>query len=173
MQVGALTEDVDTASGAVEQLTQQLKLLDKQINETARSSQVLFMMTGLEVEQSRVSVQRQVEELAWNVTQHGQRLQEMDVDVDYLYTVVYQQNLSSDCRALKAAVAHLERGVANLTELANENRLALEGTGEGGGAEGGETSDWEPAVEALQHKVQQVGPQRPAAGHQLLDGFRR
>lgn len=169
-------EDVETAFGAVEQLTRHLKVLEKQINQTARTSQVLFMDTGLEVEKSRVSVQQQVEELAWNVTQHGQRLQEMDVDVDYLYTVLYQQNLSSDCRSLKVAVARLERGVANLTELANENRLALEGTGEGGGAEGGETTDWEPAVEALQHKVQQVGLQKPAsaaaAAHRLLDGCR-
>ncbi|XP_013875697.1 multimerin-2 isoform X2 [Austrofundulus limnaeus] len=155
MKVGSLMEDVESTSGAIEQLTQQLIVLEKQINQTARTSQVLFMETGLEVEQAKVVVQQRVEELAVNVTQHEQRLQEMDVDVDYLYTVLYRQNSSSDCMVLKAAIARLERGMANMTELANENRLALEET-EGGGAEWVKTNDWEPVVEKLQHSLQQV-----------------
>uniref|UniRef100_A0A3Q2ZM98 Multimerin 2 n=1 Tax=Kryptolebias marmoratus TaxID=37003 RepID=A0A3Q2ZM98_KRYMA len=156
VKVSSLTEDVEMASGDIEQLTLHLNNLEKQINQTARTSQVLFMETGLEVEHAKVSVQRQVEELAGNVTQHEQRLQEMDEDVDYLFNGLYKQNISSACRDLKAAVAHLEMGVANVTKLANENRLKLDKNNEGGGAEWDGANDWEPAVEELQHDLQQV-----------------
>ncbi|MEQ2197030.1 hypothetical protein XENOCAPTIV_021349 [Xenoophorus captivus] len=128
VKVDKLMENVEVSSADVEQLTQQLKDLEKLINQTARKSQILFMETGLEVEQARVSVLQRVEELAGNVTLYEQRLQESDADVDYLYTELYRYNLSTDCNCggLNAAVAHLKRGVANVTQLANENRLALE-----------------------------------------------
>lgn len=143
-------------SGSVQLLRQALTVLGEQIKQTARNSQVQFMETGLEVEAAKVAVLTRVGEMAGNLSQQGQRLQEMDVDVDYLYTNLYKHNSSGDCdcQGLKAAVARLERGVANVTELANENRLALEednGAGSWGGA-----SDWGPAVEALQRSVQQV-----------------
>uniref|UniRef100_A0A3P8SMU9 Multimerin 2a n=1 Tax=Amphiprion percula TaxID=161767 RepID=A0A3P8SMU9_AMPPE len=158
VKVNGLTEDVEGTSGSVQQLRQHMKELEKLINNTARKSQVLFMETGLEVEDAKVSVLRRVDELAGNLTQQDQRLQEMDVDVDYLYTILYKHNTTTDCdcKALKAAVARLERGVANVTELANENRLALEENSEGGAGQWGGASDWEPVVEALQHGLQQV-----------------
>ncbi|XP_047207600.1 multimerin-2a isoform X1 [Girardinichthys multiradiatus] len=157
-KVDKLMEDMEVSSADVEQLTQQLKDLEKLINQTARKSQILFMETGLEVEQARVSVLQRVEELARNVTLHEQRLQESDADVDYLYTELYRYNLSTDCNCggLNTAVAHLKRGVANVTQLANENRLALEENSEVGGTLWGGAGDWEPAVEALQRDLQQV-----------------
>ncbi|MEQ2177772.1 hypothetical protein GOODEAATRI_007068 [Goodea atripinnis] len=148
VKVDKLMEDMEVSSADAEQLTQQLKDLEKLINQTARKSQILFMETGLEVEQARVSVLQRVEELAGNVTLHEQRLQESDADVDYLYTELYRYNLSTDCNCggLNAAVAHLKRGVANVTQLANENRLALEENSEVGGTLWGGAGDWEPAV---------------------------
>ena len=162
LQVGGVTEDLEVTSGSVQLLTRQLKHLEKQLNQTARNSQIQFMETVLEVESAAVTVLRRVEELAGNVTQLGVRLQDMDVDVDYLYDVLYKRNASKDCdcAGLSAAVARLERGVANVTELANENRLALDESGEGAGQWGG-ASDWELAVEALQGGLKQVrGPEQ-------------
>ncbi|KAM4592063.1 multimerin-2-like [Odontesthes bonariensis] len=158
VKVGGLTEDSEVTSGGVQQLKLHLKELEKQINQTARNSQILFMETGLEVEDAKVSVQRRVEEVAAVLAQHELRLQEMDVDVDYLYTVLYKHNSSTDCdcKALKAAVAELERGVANVTELANENKMALDENSLGGAGPWGGAGDWEPAVEALQRGLQQV-----------------
>lgn len=158
VQVGGLSEDADVSSGNVQQLRRDLKQLEKQINHTARTSQVQFMETGLEVEAAREVVLRRVGELAGNLSQQGQRLQEMDVDVDYLFNVIHKHNASGDCecQALRAAVARLEGGVANVTELANENRLALDENAEGGAGQWGGASDWEPAVEALQRGLQQV-----------------
>lgn len=157
VQVGGLTEVVEGTSGSIQQMRQHVKELDQQINNTARQSQVLFMETGLEVEDAKVSVLRRVEELARNMTQQEQRLHEMDVDMDYVFTVLYKNSSADcDCKALKAAVAHLERGVANVTELANENRLSLEENNEGGAGQWGGAGDWELAVEALQHGLQEV-----------------
>lgn len=151
LQVGGLMEDAEVSSGNIQRLRRDFKELERQINRTARTSQVQFMETGLEVEAAREVVLRRVNELAANLSQQGEQLCEMDMDVDYVYSVLYKHNLSADCdcKGLKAAVARLERGVANVSELANENRLALEESGGG-------DSDWEPAVEALQHGLQQV-----------------
>ncbi|KAI3363548.1 hypothetical protein L3Q82_012140 [Scortum barcoo] len=152
------TVKVRTVAILFPQLRRELKELGKQINQTARTSQIQFMETGLEVEAAREAVLRWVGELAGNLSQQGERLQEMDVDVDYLYTALYKHNSTGDCdcKGLKAAVARLEVGMANVTELANENRLALEESDEGGAGQWGGASDWEPAVEALQHGLQLV-----------------
>lgn len=148
-------EDVEVISGNIQQLRRDFNDLQKQINQTARTSQVQFMETVLEVEAAREVVLWRVSELAGNLSQQGERLMELDVDVDDLYNIVYKQNTSSDCdcKYLRATVARLERGVANVTELANENRLALEEDVEG---QWGGVNNWEPAAEALQHGLQQV-----------------
>eukprot|EP00064_Thunnus_orientalis_P022138 superscaffoldBa00007209_g22323 len=158
VKVGGLMEDVEVTSGGVQQLRRDTKELREQISQTARNGQIQFMETGLEVEAAKEAVLGRVGELAGNLSQQGQRMQEMDVDVDYLYTALYKHNSSTDCEcaALKAAVTRLERGVANVTELANENRLALDETDGGGAGQWGGASDWEPAVEALQRGLQQV-----------------
>lgn len=151
-QVGGLTEDIEVFSGDVQQLQRDFKHLEKQINQTARTSQIQFMETGLEVEAAREVVLRRVGELAGNLSQHNLWLQETDEDVDDLYTLFYKQN--SSYMGLKAVVAQLERGVANVTQLANENRLALDS--EAGTVQWGGANDWESLVKALQHDVQQV-----------------
>lgn len=147
-----------------EQVRQDLKALEVLINQTARNSRILFMETGLEVEQSKVRVLRRVEELAGNLTLHEERLQENDRDIDYLYTRFYKLNLSTDCDCggLNAAVARLERSVTDLSLLAHENKRTLEENSETGGAPWDETSDWEPAIEELKQDLLQVG--HPGSG---------
>lgn len=151
-------EDMEVSSGNIQLLRQDFKELQKQINQTARTSQVHFMETGLEVEAAKEAVLRRVGELAGNLSQQGEQLQDMEVDVDYLFTVVYKHNSSGDCdcKSLKAAVARLEAGVANVTELANENRLALDENSEGGAGQWVIADEWEPVVGVLQHGLQQV-----------------
>ncbi|XP_019715810.1 multimerin-2-like [Hippocampus comes] len=163
--VDRLAEDLALTSGGVRQLRRDAKALGERLNQTARTGQVLFMETGLEVEAAKVAVLERVEQLAGNLSRQGQRLHELDVDVDYLYAVLYKNNASSssppqcDCGRLGEAVARLEGGVANATELATENRLALEderrAAAEARPWEAG-AGDWETAVEALQTSLQQV-----------------
>lgn len=145
-------------SGTTQLLRKDFRSLVKEINQTARTSQVLFMETGLEVETAKQVVLRRVAELAGNLSQQSEHLQEMDVDVDFLYTRLYKYNSSSDCgcKSLRASLAHLERDVANVTALANKNRLALEEDSEEVESQWGGASDWEPAVQEIQQDLQQV-----------------
>ncbi|XP_077350892.1 uncharacterized protein LOC144000948 isoform X2 [Festucalex cinctus] len=154
IRVADLWEDAAATSGAVEQLRGAAKALGERVNQTARTGQVLFMETGLEVEAAKVTVLERVERLAANLSRQGQRLLEMDVDVDYLYTALYRNNSSTpsapcDCVRLAEALGRLEGGVANATELANENRRALE-------EEEARTWGAEAAVEALRGSLRQV-----------------
>nr|XP_019966271.1 PREDICTED: multimerin-2-like [Paralichthys olivaceus] len=158
VKVSGLMEDVDVTLGSVQQLRWDFTQLEKLINQTARNTQILFMETGLEVEAAKVGVLGRVEELALNLTQHSKQLQEVEVDTDYLFTALYQNHSAAncDCKGLTAAVALLERSVANVTALANENKMALDEDNAGEVEQWGGASDWEPAVEAIQHGLQQV-----------------
>uniref|UniRef100_A0A3B5PUP8 EMI domain-containing protein n=1 Tax=Xiphophorus maculatus TaxID=8083 RepID=A0A3B5PUP8_XIPMA len=151
VQVEELTEDLDITSADGQQMALQLKNLEKLINQTARKSQILFMETGLEVEKSKVTVEQLVEQLVVNLTRYEKDLRENTKDVDNLYKDFHNLNPTKDCKCsdLNAAVTRLERGVANVTQLANQNRLELEENSEVGGAPWGGVSDWEPAVEVL------------------------
>ncbi|XP_032442044.1 multimerin-2-like isoform X2 [Xiphophorus hellerii] len=158
IKVEELTEDLDITSADGQQMALQLKNLEKLINQTARKSQILFMETGLEVEKSKVTVEQLVEQLVVNLTRYEKDLRENTKDVDNLYKDFHNLNPTKDCRCgdLNAAVTRLERGVANVTQLANQNRLELEENSEVGGAPWGGVSDWEPAVEVLQAALEQV-----------------
>ncbi|KAK1905136.1 Multimerin-2 [Dissostichus eleginoides] len=147
MVVNNTVKDVEAASGGIQQLWRKNKHLETLINQTARDGQVKFMMTGLEVEAARETVLRRVGEMEGNLSLQGARLQENNADVDYLFEVYNKQNATTgcDCTGLQDAVRRLERGVANVTELANENRVALEEEGDVGAGS-----------EALQRGLQQV-----------------
>ncbi|XP_035028500.2 multimerin-2a isoform X1 [Hippoglossus stenolepis] len=158
VKVTGLMEDMDVTSGSVQRLRMDFTQMEKLINQTARNSMILFMQTGLEVEDAKVGVLRRVEELTANLTQHSKQLQEVDVHIDYLYDALYQNHSAAncDCSGLTAAVARLDRSVANVTALANENKMALDENNEGELEQMGRASNWEPAVEAIQHDLQQV-----------------
>uniref|UniRef100_A0A3Q3N0M8 EMI domain-containing protein n=1 Tax=Mastacembelus armatus TaxID=205130 RepID=A0A3Q3N0M8_9TELE len=158
VKVGGLTKDVEFTSGSVQQLRRDFLELEKNVTKARHNTQVLFMETGLEVEAAKEAVMSKMNHLAGNLTTQGQRLQELDVDVDYLYTNFYKNSSAGDCdcKALKATVAQLESGLANVTELANDNRLTLDEQNEGTVEEWDRTSDWMPTAEALQDSVQQV-----------------
>lgn len=123
------------------------------------------METGLEVEAAKVVVLQQVAKLMSNMSRLEQSLQKTDNDVDYLYSQLYGVNRG--CAELTATVAQLEASVANVTALANENRLALESDADV--EEWGRPDDWEPLVATLQQEVQQVKQQtRTHTYHEVL-----
>lgn len=143
---------MDIFSGDVQQLQRQTQHLEKSVNHTARACQVQFMETGLEVEAAKVEVLQQVGKFMSNVSRLEQSLYKTDNDVDYLYKLFYGSNCG--CADLTATVARLEASVANVTALANENRLALESDADV--EEWSRADDWEPLVTTLQQEVQQV-----------------
>ncbi|XP_029377137.1 multimerin-2-like [Echeneis naucrates] len=157
VKVDGLAEDMEVTLGSNEQVRRDLKDLESQIKQASRHSQILFMETGLEVEDAKMVVLRRVEELATNQTQHHKLLMDMEVDVNYLYANLYNHSaVACDCTGLSAAISRLERGVANVTALANNNRLALDENNEEAD-QWGTANDWEPVVEAIRRGLQQLG----------------
>ncbi|XP_067336476.1 multimerin-2a isoform X2 [Channa argus] len=158
VKVTGLMEDVEVTSGNIQQLKLEVVKLDAKIVQTARTSMIHFMETGLELEDAKAKVLRRVKDLEGNMSLQCQRLREMDSDVDKLFKCFYNKNLSGgcSCQALNAAVVRLEQAVVNVTELAQENRLALEESSDGGDKLWDSTSDWARTVQALQHGLQQV-----------------
>ncbi|CDQ61151.1 unnamed protein product [Oncorhynchus mykiss] len=144
VRVNALVEDLEMANDNVLDLKRGFRDLEENIAQTGRNSQIQFMETGLEVEAAKVAVLNRVNELASNLTIHSEQLQEMETDMDYLYTQFYQ-NVSAagdcDCKAFTASFSRLEQGLTNVTELANDNRLALDGSTDAG------SEHWGPSVD--------------------------
>ncbi|XP_038816387.1 multimerin-2-like isoform X1 [Salvelinus namaycush] len=144
VRVNALVEDLEMANDNVLDLKRGFRGLEENIAQTGRNSQIQFMETGLEVEAAKVAVLNRVNELANNLTIHSEQLQEMETDMDYLYTQFYQ-NVSAagdcDCKAFTASFSRLEQGLTNVTELANDNRLALDGGTDA------ESAHWGPSVD--------------------------
>ncbi|KAK0137287.1 Multimerin-2 [Merluccius polli] len=149
-------------SQLVGDLRRTLQELDERISQARRDSRIQFMETGLEVGAAREVVLGRLREMERNVSLVAQQAEHRDTDLEYLFPLVY------NCTALKDEVERLERGMAdlvelanekwltleggvtNLTELANENRLVLEERGQWGG-------HWEPLVKELQLSLQQSG----------------
>ncbi|XP_062319575.1 multimerin-2a [Osmerus eperlanus] len=159
VKVDSLVEDLETAQENIRDLKKTFWDLEKDIVQTGRNSQVQFMETVLEVEAAKVTVVNQVSELAGNLTKHTEQLQEMEIDLDYLYSSFYK-NVSNagecNCKAYALAIANLKQGLANVTELANDNRLVLDGNSETGADNWVTDGVWGPSVEELHQGLQQV-----------------
>ncbi|XP_048060677.1 multimerin-2a isoform X4 [Megalobrama amblycephala] len=130
VELSALIEGHEQVTANIKDLQNGWRDLDNKIVQTGRNSQIQFMETGLEVEAAKVVVLDRINELSSNISVLQQALQEMESDVDYLYTEYYK-NVSSasrecDCIALGVSVTQLEQTVANVMEIANENKLARE-----------------------------------------------
>eukprot|EP00063_Salmo_salar_P082870 XP_014057705.1 PREDICTED: multimerin-2-like isoform X1 [Salmo salar] len=153
VRVNALVEDLEIANDNVLDLKRGFRGLEENIAQTWRNSQIQFMETGLEVEAAKVAVLNSVNELASNLTLRSKQLQDMETDMDYLYTQFYK-NVSSardcDCKAFTATISRLEQGLTNVTELANDNRLALDGSTDAG------SERWSPFVEDIYQGLDHV-----------------
>uniref|UniRef100_A0A8C7L9M4 Multimerin 2a n=1 Tax=Oncorhynchus kisutch TaxID=8019 RepID=A0A8C7L9M4_ONCKI len=152
-RVNALVEDLVMSRTLSLVLKRGFRGLEENITQTWRNSQIQFMETGLEVEAAKVAVLNRVNELASNLTLRWEQLQEMETDMDYLYTQFYK-NVSSardcDCKAFTATISRLEQGLTNVTELANDNRLALDGSTDAA------SERWSPSVEDIYQGLDHV-----------------
>ncbi|XP_051507045.1 multimerin-2-like isoform X2 [Myxocyprinus asiaticus] len=132
VRLSALTEGQEQVTDNIKDLQSRWRDLEAKIIQTGHNSQVQFMETGLEVEAAKVVVLDRINELSSNISELKEDLQEMETDVDYLFTQYYK-NISStggdcDCVALRTSVALLEQTVSNV--IVNENRLSQEGEAE-------------------------------------------
>ncbi|TRY90542.1 hypothetical protein DNTS_002664 [Danionella cerebrum] len=167
MRLGALTEGQEQGNDNIRELQNGWRDLDEKILQTGRNSQVQFMETGLEVEAAKVTVLDRISEVSNNMSVLQRALQEMETDVDYLYTEYYK-NISSasgdcDCVALGTSVMQLEQTVANVNNIANENKLARESVAQEI-SNNRDSGAWIPSVEDL--KIGLLNVQRSLAFEQ-------
>lgn len=159
VRLSTLIEGHEQVTANIKDLQNDWTDLDNKIVQTGRDSQVKFMETGLEVEAAKVVVLDRINELSSNISVLQSALQEMETDVDYLYTEYYK-NISSasgecDCIALGVSVTHLEQSVANVMEIANENKLAREREAQEM-LDNQDNGAWVPSVEDLKQGLLNV-----------------
>ncbi|XP_065152944.1 multimerin-2a [Paramisgurnus dabryanus] len=148
-RLSALTEGQEQVTNNIKDLQNRSSHLQDKIAQTGREYQIKYMETGLEVDAAKVTVLDQMKELSNNISIVQEALQEMEVDVDYLFTRYYKNISAGDCNCLdlRTSVAELQKAVADVMEIANENRLTQRGYAE-------ERLDnlenvWVPSVEDL------------------------
>ncbi|KAG9275549.1 multimerin-2 [Astyanax mexicanus] len=156
VRLDTLNEDQVKTSQNIEHFQRVVTSLEDRITKTDHKSEERYIEAFLEVDGIKTAVQSYVHEQVNNITN---LLQEMEVDVDYLYTQFYK-NVSSgstdcNCKGLTASVAQLKQDVEDIKMLANQNRIALDGAAveklEGFGGE-----DWHPSVDDLKLGLQNV-----------------
>ncbi|KAK1791850.1 hypothetical protein P4O66_013823 [Electrophorus voltai] len=134
--LGALNIGQAQTSKDIEHLQRDWKTLEKRIDKTDRMNEDRYYEAFLEVDGAKQVVQKNVHDLATNITILQEMLQEMEEDVDYVYKGLYKNISSSgaycDCEALGKSVAELRQALANVTALANENRLIIDSKAEEG-----------------------------------------
>ncbi|XP_072534447.1 multimerin-2a isoform X2 [Salminus brasiliensis] len=156
VRLSTINEDQVKMYQNIEHLQRVSKSQEDRITKTHRKSEDRYIEAFLEVDGVKTEVQNYVHEKVNNITT---LLQEMEVDVDYLYTEFYK-NVSSgskgcDCKALSTSVAQLKQDMSDVTVLAKQNRLALDGAAEEK-LEGWGDEDWRPSVEDLKLGLQNV-----------------
>lgn len=134
VQLSALNEDQIQVSGRIKHLEKGWKTLDERITQNDRNNEDRYIEAFLEVDAAKMAVGKYTDDLSKNVTILQSTVQELDEYMDYLYKDFYK-NLSGsgrdcDCIGLSTSMMQLKQAVANITVIANENRLALDNAAE-------------------------------------------
>lgn len=152
VRLSAMTEGHEQVTANIKDLQNGWRDLDNKIVQTGRNSQIQFMETGLEVEAAKVAVLDRINELSSNISVLQEALQETESDVDHLFTEFHKNRSSAsgdcDCIALGVSVTQLEHTVANVIQIANENKLAWEREAQEM-LDNRDSSAWIPSVEDL------------------------
>lgn len=152
IQLSALNEDQVHATNRIQHLQKGWKTLDERITKNDRKNEDRYIEAFLEVDAAKVAVGKYADDLSKNVTILQSTVQELEVDMDYLYTQFYK-NVSTgsrdcDCTGLSTSVAQLKKVVANITVISGENRLALDRAAEER-LSIWENGGWGPTVEEI------------------------
>lgn len=147
VRLSSLNEDQVKMSQNIDRLQKISKSLDERISQTDRKNEDRYIEAFLEVDGVKLAVQNSVQDKINNITN---LLQEMEVDVDYLYTQFSSGPKDCDCKALTTSVSQLKQDVAAVQVIANENRLALYRPAEE------RLDSWRPSVDDLKLGLENV-----------------
>ncbi|XP_047668188.1 multimerin-2a isoform X3 [Tachysurus fulvidraco] len=134
VQLSILNEDQVQATRTIEQLQMGWKALEERVTKNDRKNEDRYIEAFLEVDAAKVAVRTSTDELSNNVTLLQSIVQELEEDLDHLF-IQFSKNISigsrdCDCSGLSKSVVHLKLAVANISVIANENRIALDSAAE-------------------------------------------
>ncbi|XP_060728834.1 multimerin-2a isoform X2 [Tachysurus vachellii] len=134
VQLSILNEDHVRATRTIEQLQTGWKALEERVTKNDRKNEDRYIEAFLEVDAAKEAVGKSTDELSNNVTLLQSTVQELEEDLDHLF-IQFSKNISigsrdCDCSGLSKSVGHLKLAVANISVIANENRLALDSAAE-------------------------------------------
>ncbi|XP_051523989.1 multimerin-2-like isoform X2 [Myxocyprinus asiaticus] len=130
-QLSSLSETSKDTARAVEDLQTELLTLQQRVEKVKQRSEVHFAEIGLEVEATRVRVLNSISELTTNVSAHDGQLTEIELNLYNIYNQLQRNDSPTaeqacNCKSIGDSLVRLELEVANVTQLAMENQLALE-----------------------------------------------
>uniref|UniRef100_A0A8C2DB30 Multimerin 2b n=1 Tax=Cyprinus carpio TaxID=7962 RepID=A0A8C2DB30_CYPCA len=130
-KLSSLSETSKDSDRAVRGLQRDLLNLGQSLEEVNKRTEVHFAETGLEVEATHVRVLNSVGELTANLSAHEGQLREIEFVLDNIYQQLHRNDSviaeqACSCKLIGSSLARLELEVANVTQLAKENQLALE-----------------------------------------------
>ncbi|KAK2876430.1 hypothetical protein QQF64_004782 [Cirrhinus molitorella] len=130
-KLSSLSETSKDSDREVRALQRDLLNLGQSLEEVKQRTEVHFAETGLEVEATRVRVLNSVGELTANLSAHEGQLREIQLELDNIYQQLQRNDSvfgeqACSCKSIVSSLARLELEVANVTQLAKQNQLALE-----------------------------------------------
>uniref|UniRef100_A0A8C2EUV5 Multimerin 2b n=1 Tax=Cyprinus carpio TaxID=7962 RepID=A0A8C2EUV5_CYPCA len=133
VKLSSLSETSKESNEAVWALQKDLLDLEQSLEKVKQRTEVHFAETGLEVEATRVRVLNSVGELTANLSAHEGQLREIELDLDNIYQQLQKNDSAAaeqacSCKSIGSSLARLELELANVTQLAKQNQLALEET---------------------------------------------
>ncbi|TSK22597.1 Multimerin-2 [Bagarius yarrelli] len=132
--LSTLDENQVQVTEKMEHLQRGWRTLEDRISQNDRKIEDKYIEAFLEVDAAKVAVGKHYDDLSKNLTILQSTVQELEVDMDFLYTQFYKNLTASsrdcDCSGLSMSVAHIKHAVANISVIANENRLALDSAAE-------------------------------------------
>ncbi|KAG7324916.1 hypothetical protein KOW79_011232 [Hemibagrus wyckioides] len=149
MELSPLIENSKHLINIVQKLDHGLRNLSERLEYASHNTEVHLAQIGLEVEAARVATLKTVNELASNHSNQERDLREIQLDVENIYQHLQNNELATtgeicSCKEISDSLARLESEVANVTNVAKENRYALEDAEAKRGL-----SQWTPEVEDL------------------------
>ncbi|TSK14878.1 Multimerin-2 [Bagarius yarrelli] len=149
MELGPLTENSKHLINIVQKLDHGLRNLSERLEHVSHNTEVHLAQISFEVEAARVATQKTVNELASNHSNQERELRETQLDVDNIYQHLQNNEPVTageicSCKEMSDLLARLESDVANVTNIAKENRYTLEDVEAKKGL-----SQWTPEVEDL------------------------
>lgn len=149
MELSPLIENSKHLINIVQKLDHDLRNLSERLEYASHNTEVHLAQIGREVEAARVAMLKTVNELASNHSNQERDLREIELDVDNIYQHLQNNELAKtgeicSCKEISDLLARLESEVANVTNVAKENRYALEDAEAKRGL-----SQWTPEVEDL------------------------